>query len=31
VVESTPMGYAQLFPGGENKTIAFLREAAGLG
>jgi ankyrin repeat protein len=31
VVESTPMGYAQLFPGGENKTIAFLRETAGLG
>jgi ankyrin repeat protein len=27
VVESTPFGYALLFPGGENKTTAFLRAA----
>ena len=26
VVEGTPLGYAKLFPGGENKTVAFLRE-----
>ena len=27
VVECTPLGYAMLFPGGENKTVALLREA----
>jgi ankyrin repeat protein len=27
VVECTPLGYALLFPGQENKTVAFLREA----
>ena len=26
VVECTPLGYATLFPGGENKTVALLRE-----
>jgi hypothetical protein len=26
VVECTPLGYALRFPGGENKTVAFLRE-----
>ena len=26
VVECTPLGYAVRFPGGENKTVAFLRE-----
>ncbi len=31
VVESTPFGYAQLFPGGENKTTAFLRAAGAPG
>ena len=31
MVDSTPLGYAQQFPGGENKTTAFLRQAGGLG
>jgi ankyrin repeat protein len=31
VVETTPLGYAQLFPGGENKTTAFLRTAGASG
>jgi ankyrin repeat protein len=31
VIESTPFGYAQLFPGGENKTTAFLRAAGAPG
>ncbi len=31
VVESTPFGYALLFPGGENKTTAFLRAAGAPG
>lgn len=26
VVECTPLGYAELFPGDENKTVAFLRD-----
>jgi hypothetical protein len=26
-VECTPLGYARLFPGTENKTVAFLIEA----
>ncbi len=29
VVECTPLGYALLFPGQENKTVAFLRERGG--
>jgi hypothetical protein len=28
VVECTPLGYAKLFPGNENKTVAFLRDRA---
>jgi ankyrin repeat protein len=28
-VECTPLGYAQLFPGGESRTATFLREAGG--
>jgi len=28
VVECTPFGYAKLFPGTENKTVAYLRERA---
>jgi hypothetical protein len=31
VIESTPLAYAQLFPGGENKTMAFLRIAGAPG
>jgi ankyrin repeat protein len=27
VVECTPLGYARLFPGVENKTVGFLRQA----
>jgi hypothetical protein len=27
VVECVPLGYARMFPGQENKTVAFLREA----
>ena len=26
IVECTPLGYAQLFPGGDNKTVKLLRE-----
>ncbi len=26
IVECTPLGYAKLFPGNENKTVAFLQE-----
>jgi hypothetical protein len=29
VVECTPLAYAKLFPGTENKTVAFLRERGG--
>jgi hypothetical protein len=28
IVECTPLGYAQLFPGNENRTVAFLRGRA---
>jgi ankyrin repeat protein len=29
VVECTPLGYAKLFPGGENKAVTLLRESGG--
>jgi ankyrin repeat protein len=29
VVECTPLGYAMLFPGGENKAVTLLREHGG--
>jgi hypothetical protein len=31
LVECTPLGYARLFPGDENRTTAFLREAGATG